>query len=118
MSALNGLFLSLAISAALGMALYLAIRSPLRAMLLKSCAGDETVAFWSRFTLIMLFLAPTFLSLIAGLPPSDLIAKTDPSALIVRLATASIVGGFLAMLGMGLWVASLANRFAQAASFK
>jgi hypothetical protein len=118
MSALSGLLLSLAISALLGALLYFAIRGPLQAMLLKSCAQDQTVAFWSRFTMIMLFLAPAFLSLVAGLPPSDLIAKTDPAALVVRLSTASIVGGFLAMLGMGLWVASLANRFAQAASFK
>ena len=118
MSALSGLLLSLAISAAFGALLYLAIRGPLQAMLLKSCAGDQTVAFWSRFSLIMLFLAPAFLSLVAGLPPSELIEKTDPAALIVRLATASIVGGFLAMLCMGFWVASLSNRIAQSASFK
>jgi hypothetical protein len=118
MSALSGLSVALAVAIVLGLFLYLAIRSPLQNMLRNNCAGDDTVAFWSRFTLIMLFLGPAFLSLSAGLPPAELIPKTDPAALFVRVSTASLVGSFLAMICMGLWVSSLAKRFSQSSNLR
>lgn len=112
MEPLTGLFVAALISTALGVFLYLAIRTPLAKMLEQNCAGNDTVQFWGRFTQVMLVLFPLFVAVAFGLPPGELMPKTDAASLLVRIITASLVGGFLALIGMGIWVASIAKQFA------
>ncbi|HUB88904.1 MAG TPA: hypothetical protein VMA74_04155 [Dyella sp.] len=102
--------LLIAVSAGLGSILYLAIGKPLRGLLQQACPGSEAVLFWTRFTLVMLYLSPLFLSVAFGLPPAELMAKMDPGSVVLRVVTSSLVGVFLAMLGMGLWVSSIVRR--------
>ena len=112
MDPLTALATASAISAALGVLLHLVIRGPLSTMLQQNCPGDDTVNFWSRFTSVMLVLSPLFVAVAFGLPQAELIPKTDTATILVRIITSSLVGGFLAMIGMGLWAASLARRYA------
>jgi hypothetical protein len=110
MNSLNALLLALGISLAVGTLLAAAMLMPLNGLLRTYCAAEESVRFWSRFSLVMLFLSPLFVSLVWGLPTADVVAKTDPGALVQRLISANLVGAFLAMLGMGVWVSSVVPR--------
>ena len=112
MDSLTALATASIISIALGAALFLAIRGPLSTMLQQNCPGDDTVNFWNRFTSVMLVLSPLFVAVAFGLPQAELIPKADTATILVRIITSSLVGGFLAMIGMGFWVASLARRYA------
>lgn len=111
MEPLTGLLIAALVGAGTGLAFYFAIRNPLARMLDQNCAGNVAVQFWGRFTQIMLFISPLFVAIAFGLPPGELIEKADPASLLVRIITASLVGGFLAMIGMGVWVASIARQF-------
>lgn len=112
MEPLTGLLLAALIGSGVGLAFYLAIRNPLAKMLEQNCAGNDTVRFWGRFTQIMLFISPLFVAIAFGLPSGELMQAADPASLLVRIITSSLVGGFLAMIGMGFWVASIARQFA------
>ena len=112
MEPLTGLLIAALISLTVGAGLYLAIRFSLAKMLEQNCPGDSAVQFWGRFTLIMLFLFPLFVAVAFGLPPGELMQKMDTASLLVRIITSSLVGGFLALTGMGVWIASIARQFA------
>jgi len=109
-TSLNALLLALGISISVAAALAAAMLRPLNGLLRKYCPSDEAVHFWSRFTLVMMFLSPLFVSLVWGLPTPDVVAKTESGALIQRLISTNLVGAFLAMLGMGIWVSSVLPR--------
>ena len=109
-TSLNALRLALGISVAVAAALAAAMLLPLNGLLNKYCPSDEAVRFWSRFTLVMMFLSPLFVSLVWGLPSPEIVAKTEPGALMQRLISTNLVGAFLAMLGMGVWVSSVLPR--------
>lgn len=112
MEPLTGLFAAALIGSSIGIAFHLAIREPLAKMLDQNCAGNDTVKFRGRFTLIMLFVSPLFVAITFGLPPGELMQKADPASLLVRIMTSSLVGGFLAMIAMGFWVSSISRTFA------
>jgi hypothetical protein len=97
-------------SIALSIILLIAIAQPLRAFIQRLCPGPEAVGFWSRFTLVMLFLSPLFVAVAFGLPHPRLLPETGLGELIQRAVTTSIIGAFLAMLGIGLWISSLMRR--------
>jgi hypothetical protein len=90
----------------------MAIRRPLTKMLEQNCPANDTVHFWGRFTQVMLLLSPIFVAISFGLPAGEVMPKTDAASLLVRIITSSLSGGFLALLGMGFWVASIARQFA------
>jgi hypothetical protein len=109
-TSIQALALCAGISIALSVILVIAIAGPLRTFIQRLCPGPEAVGFWSRFTLVMLFLAPLFVCMAFGMPSGLMLGKTELGELIQRAVTTSIIGAFLAMLGIGLWVSSLARR--------
>jgi hypothetical protein len=109
-TSLQALAICAGISIGLSVVLLFAIAGPLRIFIQRLCPGPEAVGFWSRFTLIMLFLAPLFLAVAVGLPSPLALKNVDMGQLIQRAVTSSISGAFLAMLGIGIWVSSLARR--------
>lgn len=110
MTSLQALAVCAGISLVLSVLLVVAIAAPLRSFIERLCPGPEAVGFWSRFTLVMLFLSPLFVAVSFGLPSAAALRGLEAGELIQRAVTASIVGAFLAMLGIGLWVSSLARR--------
>jgi hypothetical protein len=109
-TSIQALAICAGISIALSVILLFAIAAPLRTFIQRLCPGPEAVGFWSRFTLVMLFLAPLFVALAFGMPPPRLLGETDLGGMIQRAVTTSIIGAFLAMLGIGLWISSLMRR--------
>ena len=110
MTSVQALVICAGISLALSVILLVTIAQPLRAFIQRLCPGPEAVGFWSRFTLVMLFLSPLFVAVTFGLPSSRLLPETDLGEVVQRAVTSSIVGAFLAMLGIGVWISSLARR--------
>jgi hypothetical protein len=110
MTSLGAMSVCVGISLALSIILIFAIAAPLRAFIQRACPSPEAVNFWSRFTLVMLFLAPLFCCLVWGLPAGELLKKVDLGLLIQRAVTSSLVGAFLVMLGIGIWVSAMGGR--------
>ncbi len=110
MTSIQALAICVGISIALSIVLLISISKPLRGFIERLCPGPEAVGFWSRFTLVMLFLSPLFVAVTFGLPPTRLLPETDLGEMIQRAVTSSIIGAFLAMLGIGVWISSLARR--------
>ncbi len=110
MTSLQALAICAGISIALSVILVFAIAAPLRAFIQRLCPGPEAVGFWSRFTLVMLFLAPLFVCMAFGLPSGQTLQEADSGHLIQRAITTSVIGAFLAMLGIGIWISSLMRR--------
>ena len=110
MSSFEALAICAAISVALSFLLTFAIVSPLRAFIQRACPQPEAVSFWSRFTLVMLFLGPLFCCLVWGLPSGELLKRIDLGLLRQRAITSSIVGAFLVMVGIGFWVSAMSGR--------
>jgi hypothetical protein len=99
--------LGLAVSLALSTILSVVILPPARSVLQKSCPSGEGVSFWTRFTVLMLFLGPLIVTLIFGVPYSDLSSKLSTTDLIVRIVTSALVGSFLTLAGIGLRMGTL-----------
>jgi hypothetical protein len=100
---LLGVVVSLALSATLS----LVILPPTRGVLQRVCPSPEVVTFWTRFSVLMLFLGPLLVVFIFGLPYSDVSAKLAPIDLIVRVVSSALVGGFLTVGGIGLRMGTL-----------
>src|SRR2546430_14587735 len=56
--------LGLVVSLVLSSVLSLVILPPTRALLCRLCPLEDTVAFWTRFTVLMIFLGPLLVTLI------------------------------------------------------
>jgi hypothetical protein len=99
--------LGLAASLVLSAILSLVILPPTRAVLRRVCSAEDAVSFWTRFTLLMLFLGPLIVTLIFGIPYSDLSSRFSSTDLVVRVVSSSLVGAFLTLGGIGLRVGTL-----------
>jgi hypothetical protein len=110
MNSLQALSICIGISIAISIVLFAAMSKPLSAFIRRVCPEPESVGFWLRFTVVMLFLCPLFITFSFGLPPASVLNALDVGELVQRAITASLVGSFLAMIGMGIWVSSLARR--------
>jgi hypothetical protein len=110
MSSLQSLAVATIISLVLSTVLSAVIFRPLRALLFKICSGEEAVEFWARFTLTMLFLSPLIVSVVFGLPSSTQPVQPGTGALLQQIVATALLGSFLSMLGMGLWVSALIRR--------
>jgi hypothetical protein len=100
---LLGIVISLFLSAVLS----LVILPPTRALLRRLCPSEDMVAFWTRFTVLMLILGPLLVTLIFGVPYSELSAKLTTTDLAVRVLTSALVGAFLTLGGIGLRIGTL-----------
>lgn len=112
MNSLQALGLCVAVSLLVSAALVTAIREPLRDFIARACPGLPSQSFWLRFTTIMLFLSPLFIAVTWGVPGGQRLRLMEFGELIQSIATASLIGAFLSMLVMGLWVSSLSRRIA------
>jgi hypothetical protein len=99
--------LGFAVSLVLSAVLSLVILPPTRAVLRRLCPLEDTVAFWTRFTVLMLFLGPLLVTLIFGVPYSELSTKLTATDLVVRVISAALVGSFLTLGGIGLRIGTL-----------
>jgi len=99
--------LGLVVSLALSTLLSVVILPPTRSVLQRSCPSGEGVSFWTRFTVLMLFLGPLIVTLIFGVPYSELSSKLSTTDLIVRIITSALVGSFLTLVGIGLRMGTL-----------
>jgi hypothetical protein len=109
MDPISALLVAVAAGAATGVGLLFAMKAPLMRMLEKSCPGDDAINFWARFTLVMLVLSPVLFALGFGLPPSEKILAFDLASILVKVITSAFVGGFFAMVGIGIWVGRIAS---------
>jgi hypothetical protein len=116
MNSLQALGICVGISSISSFALLLAISQPLSDFIAKICPDRESIGFWLRFTIVMLFLAPLFFTVSFGLPPASLLNALEIGELIQRAVTSTLIGAFFAMMGMGIWVSSLARRAASNSS--
>jgi Na+/H+-dicarboxylate symporter len=110
MNPLEALALAIGVSLVLSGAVTLVIFRPLQALLRKVCPSPEAVAFWDRFTILMLFLSPLFISVIWGVAPARILEKEDSGSILQTIVSSALVGIFLAVLGMGFWVSALIRR--------
>lgn len=110
MTSLEALAMALAVGIALGIAVTGVLFKPLQALLARVCPGHEAVVFWERFTILMLFLSPVFVSVVWGVPPRKLLESEDVGGVLQSIITSGLVGTFLAVLGMGIWVSALIRR--------
>jgi hypothetical protein len=105
--------LGLVVSLALSTILSVVILPPTRSVLKKSCPSGEGVSFWTRFTVLMLFLGPLIVTLIFGVPYSELSAKLSTTDLIIRVVTSALVGSFFTLVGIGLRMGTLRQNLAR-----
>jgi hypothetical protein len=110
MTSLQALAICIGISTTISIVLVVAIARPLRNLVARLCPGPEAPAFWLRFTLVMLFLSPLFVAVAFGLPAPARLDLLQTGELVQLIVTASLVGAFIAMFGLGLWVSSLSRR--------
>jgi hypothetical protein len=100
-------YLGLLVSLALSTILSLVILPPARSVLRRLCPAEDAVAFWTRFTVLMLFLGPLIVTLIFGVPYSDFSSKLTATDLVIRVVSAALVGSFLTLGGIGLRIGTL-----------
>lgn len=108
--------LGVAISLALSAVVLFAILPPTRALLRRLCPSEDTVTFWTRFIVLMLILGPLLVTLIFGVPYSEISQKLSAPDLVVRVASAALVGSFLTLAGIGLRIGTLRQPSAPAQS--
>jgi ABC-type transport system involved in cytochrome c biogenesis permease subunit len=100
-------YLGVLVSLVLSAILSLIILPPTRSVLRRLCPADDAVAFWTRFTVLMLFLGPLIVTLIFGVPYSDFSSRLSATDLVVRVVSAALVGAFLTLGGIGLRIGTL-----------
>jgi hypothetical protein len=61
----------------------------------------------------MLFLGPLIVTLIFGVPYSELSSKLSTTDLIVRVVTSALVGSFFTLVGIGLRMGTLRQNLAR-----
>jgi hypothetical protein len=98
-----GVVISLVLSAILAAV----ILQPIRSTLSRLCTTGEAVTFWTRFTILMLVLGPLIVTLVFGVPTGAFAEKLSDADLLIRVVTASLVGSFLTLAGIGIRMGTL-----------
>ena len=111
-------YVAFAVSFALSAILSWIILPPTRSVLRRVCPAEDAVAFWSRFTLLMLFLGPLIVTLIFGVPYSALYFKLTPADQVLRVVSAALVGAFLTLGGIGLRIGTIRKNVVVAPAHK
>jgi hypothetical protein len=102
-AAITAIGVSIGISATLAVV----ILRPTRKVLERLCPTQEGVSFWTRFTVLMLFLGPLIVTLVFGVPSGVVASNLIAAELLVRVFTAALVGAFLTLAGIGLRLGTL-----------
>ncbi len=106
MNSTNLAMLGILLSLILSSALVAVILPPTRALLSRLCPTEPAVAFWTRFSVLMLFLGPLIVTLLFGLPAGEAAQGNGVTAL-VRIASASLIGAFMTLGGIGVRIGTL-----------
>ena len=101
--AIVGSLVSLAFSAILSWV----ILPPVRSVLRRSCPTEDGVSFWTRFTILMLFLGPLIVTLVFGVPTGRVAEQLTLDDQILRVATSALVGVFVALAAIGARMGTL-----------
>ena len=109
MSMLQSLIVALVVSLAVSTALALSLARPLRGLLHQICPAAEGENFWTRFTVVMLFIAPMLIALVFGFPDASIIDTFDVGQLVKRVIAATLFGAFATLAGIGWKLASFAR---------
>lgn len=107
MSALQAMAIAIAVSVCVSTILVTGLMTPLRAVLRRACPGPEGENFWARFTVLMLYLSPVLIALVFGVPHGDVLVQLDAGQLAQRVLSSALFGGFAALAGIGLRMATL-----------
>jgi uncharacterized BrkB/YihY/UPF0761 family membrane protein len=99
----GGVLGSVGLSAVLSAVMLPSVRSMLR----KFYAADDVEEFWTRYFALMFFLGPLVVTLVFGIPNSNSLANFSSIDLVTRVATATLFGLLLTLLGTALRVGSL-----------
>jgi uncharacterized BrkB/YihY/UPF0761 family membrane protein len=78
-----------------------------RSMLRRIYAADDAEEFWTRYFALMFFLGPLVVTLVFGIPNSNSLANFSSIDLVTRVATATLFGLLLTLLGTALRVGGL-----------
>jgi hypothetical protein len=93
MDSLTNFIVSIAVSLLVSTTVLLAIMRPLRNAMATLCKSDEALSFWHSFTVIMLYAAPLFFSVL----------WTPFEADLVRIVRTALVGSlFGTMSGLAI----------------
>ncbi|MET0498255.1 MAG: hypothetical protein ABW106_08320 [Steroidobacteraceae bacterium] len=108
MSMLQSLGVALFVSLVVSSGLVVALTPPLRGLLRQICPAGAAENFWTRFTVVMLFVAPMLVALLFGLPNR---ASLDPDMgqLVKQVISATLFGAFATLAGIGWKLASLSK---------
>jgi hypothetical protein len=107
MSSLQAISIAVAISLTVSTILVIAVMHPLRALLRRACPGPEGENFWTRFTVLMLYLSPLLVALVFGLPYPNALAAFDAGQIAQKVLSAALFGAFAALGGIGLRMSTL-----------
>jgi hypothetical protein len=99
--------LGLVVSLVLSSILAVVILPPLRSVLQRLCPTRDAVSFWTRFTILMLFLGPLIVTSVFGVPYTEASLKLSKTDLIIRVLTSTLVGSFLTLGGIGIRMGTL-----------
>ncbi len=107
METTTALALGIAVSLLLSALLAFVILAPVRAVLERACPTGVGLQFWTRFIVLMLFLGPLTVTLLFGVPTSNIASRLETTDVIVRIATAALIGSLLTLGGIGLRLGTL-----------
>jgi hypothetical protein len=105
MSALQAMTIAIAVSVCVSTILVAGLLTPLRAVLRRVCPGPEGENFWTRFTVLMLYLSPLLVALVFGVPYST--DSLDSGQLAQRVLSSALFGAFAALAGIGMRMGTL-----------
>lgn len=108
MSMLQSLVVALFVSLAISTMLSLALMQPLQGLLHQICPAVEGESFWTRFTVVMLFVAPMLIALVFGLPDNFTFTQFNAGQVVRKIISATLFGAFATLAGIGWKLASFA----------
>ena len=103
----SALILAFAMSIVLSTIVAVVIVPPTRSVLRELCPTGDGVAFWTRFTLLMLYLGPLIVTLTFGVPDGNYALRLSAAEQVLRVISAALVGAFLTLGGIGLRIGTL-----------
>jgi hypothetical protein len=107
MGALQAMAIAIAVSVCVSTILVAGLMTPLRAVLRRVCPGPEGENFWTRFTVLMLYLSPLLIALVFGVPYGSVLETLDSGELAQRVLSSTLFGAFAALAGIGLRMGTL-----------
>lgn len=106
----QSLIVALVVSLTISSMLAAALVQPLRGLLHQICPAIEGENFWTRFTVVMLFVAPMLIALVFGLPDTFTVDGFSTGQLVKKIIASTLFGAFATLAGIGMKLASFARK--------